>query len=63
MGGKDDDDRGGGMDANFTGDSCRLAMIWNQEAHLLSSQILHLRHELCAKSLLWRGNWLNWTTT
>ena len=27
MGGKDDDDRGGGMDANFTGDSCRLAMI------------------------------------
>jgi len=26
-------------------DSCQLAMVCNQEVHLLSSQILHLCHD------------------
>ena len=33
-----DDDKGGGISANV--DSRRLAMVRNQEVHLLSSQIL-----------------------
>ena len=40
-----DDDEGGGIGANV--DSRRLAMVRNQEVRLLSSQILHLRRELC----------------
>ena len=40
-----DDDEGGGIGANV--DSCRSAMVRNQEVRLLSSQILHLRRELC----------------
>ena len=36
-----DDDKGGGLGASV--DSCRSAMVRNQEEHLLSSQILHLR--------------------
>ena len=40
-----DDDEGGGIGANV--DSLRSAMVCNQEVCLLSSQILHLRRELC----------------
>jgi hypothetical protein len=40
-----DDDESGGIGANV--DSRRSAMVRNQEVRLLSSQILHLRRELC----------------
>jgi hypothetical protein len=42
----DDDDGQGGL-ANGDGDPRRAAMIRNQEVRMLSSQILHLRRELC----------------
>mgnify|MGYP006214532679 FL=1 len=42
----DDDDGQGGL-ANGDGDPHWTAMICNQEVRMLSSQILHLRRELC----------------
>ena len=42
----DDDDGQGGL-ANGDGDPRRAAMVRNQEVRMLSSQILHLRRELC----------------
>ena len=42
----DDDDGQGGL-ANGDGNPHRAAMIRNQEVCMLSSQILHLCHELC----------------